>query len=319
MMPGATFSCVSSLGKIFLYLAAVVLAGALAAPQAWELIHRLSPDLFGGFLGKIQGMPFHRYLSRSIQISAVVLLIPLLRSLRIRSLRAFSLVPNPRPFRDLGIGMAAGLLCMDLMIPAMMRFGACTLSPGWVAGFLHALPQVALTALTVALLEEFLFRGVLLGLLRQVMVPPVAIVLAALPFAILHFFNLPRGGEIDQSVVWWSGFASLAQALALLPPWPLFLWGFATLFLAGLLLGWLTVRTGSLHAAIGLHAVWILGQQLINKVALLSPDTNALLPFIGPSQCSGAVPTGLVPLGALILGGFLAAVLLRKRPFPEHA
>lgn len=322
-MPSATFSGVSSLGKIFLYLAAVVLAGALAAPQAWELIHRLSPDLFGGFLGKIQGMPFHRYLSRSIQVAAIVLLIPLLRSLRIRSLRSFSLVPNPRPFRDLGIGMAAGLLCMALMIPSYLRFGACTLAPDWEPAFLHALPHVAATAVAVALLEEFLFRGVLLGLLRQVMVPSVAVFLAAIPFALLHFFNLPRGGTGSggegESVTWWSGLHSLSQAATSLPPWSLLFWGLATLFCAGLLLGWLTVRTGSLHAAIGLHGVWILGQQLFNKVSVFQPELAVLLPFIGPSQCSGAVPTGLVPLGALLLGGFLAAVLLRKRPLPGHA
>jgi len=323
-MPSATFSGVSSLGKIFLYLAAVVLAGALASPQAWELIHRLSPDLFGGFLGKIQGMPFHRYLSRSIQVAAIVLLIPLLRSLRIRSLRSFSLVPNPRPFRDLGIGMTAGLLCMALMIPFFLRFGACSLSSDWESVLLHALPRVAATAVTVALLEEFLFRGVLLGLLRQVMIPSAAIFLAAIPFAILHFFNLPRGGVggalgEGEIVTWFSGLSSLAQVMTSLPSWPLLLWGVSTLFLAGLLLGWLTVRTGSLHAAIGLHGVWILGQQLFNKVSVFQPDLAGLLPFIGPSQCSGAVPTGLIPLGALLLGGFLAAVLLRKRPLPEHA
>jgi membrane protease YdiL (CAAX protease family) len=317
MMTGATFSGVSSLGKIFLYLAAVVLAGALAAPQAWELIHRLPPDLFGGFLGKIQGMPFHRYFSRSIQVAALVLLFPLLRSLRIRSLRAFSLVPDPRPFRDLGVGMAAGLLSMALMTPFFLRFGACSLSPDWAPTLAHALPRVAMTAVAVAVLEEFLFRGVLLGLLRQVMVPAAAVVLAAIPFALLHFFNLPRGG--DEAIAWWSGLASLARVITSLPPWPFLLWGLATLFVAGLLLGWLTVRTGSLHAAIGLHGVWILGQQLFNKVSVFQPDPSALLPFIGPSQCSGAVPTGLIPLGALLLGGFLAAVLLRKRPLPEHA
>ena len=320
MVPGATFSGVSSLGKIFLYLAAVVLSGALTAPQAWDLIHRLSPDLLGGFLAKVQGMPFHRYLSRSIQVAALVLLFPLLRSLRIRSLRAFSLVPNPRPFRDLGIGMTAGLLCMALMIPFFLNFGACSVSPDWASSLLHTLPRVLSTAVAVALLEEFLFRGVLLGLLRQVMVPAPAVVLAAIPFAILHFFNLPRGGVGEGgNVAWWSGLSSLAQVITSLPPWPLFIWGMATLFLAGLLLGWLTVRTGSLDAAIGLHGVWILCQQLFTKVTVLQPDAIDLLPFLGPPQCSGAVPIGLVPLGALFLGGFLAAVLLRARPLPGNA
>ena len=152
------------------------------------------------------------------------------------------------------------------------------------------------------------------------MIPSAAVFLAAIPFSILHFFNLPRGGVGEgESVTWLSGLFSLSQVTTSLPPWPLLLWGLATLFLAGLLLGWLTVRTGSLHAAIGLHGIWILGQQLFNKVSVFQPDAAALLPLIGPSQCSGAVPTGLIPLGALLLGGFLAAVLLRTRPFPGHA
>ena len=306
----------SSLGKIFLYLVAVVMAGALAAPLVWELIHRLPPGWFGGFLGKVQAMPFHRYLSRSIQVSALLLLIPLLRSLRIRSLRAFSLVPDPQPFRDLATGMAAALLCMLLMLPALLLSGAFVLHPEWLRAVASALPRVLGTAVVVSVLEEFLFRGVLLGLLRQVMIPSAAVVCSAIPFALLHFVNPPREGS-GTTVAWWSGLASIWEAGSALPPAPLVLWGLVTLFAAGLLLGWLTVRTGSLYAAVGLHAVWILGQQLFGKAASFRVDPPAAwLPFIGPPQCSGAVPIGLVPLAALLLGGCLAFLLLRKRPLP---
>jgi membrane protease YdiL (CAAX protease family) len=105
-----------------------------------------------------------------------------------------------------------------------------------------------------------------------------------------------------------------------MPSLPMLVLAFMTLLTAGLILGWLTLRTGSLHAAIGLHAIFILGQQLFNKAAsfrLVPPD--ALLPFIGPAQCSGAVPVGLLPLAALLLAGFLASVLLRKRPLPPES
>jgi hypothetical protein len=94
---------------------------------------------------------------------------------------------------------------------------------------------------------------------------------------------------------------------------------FLTLFAAGLILGWMTVRTGSLQAPIGLHAFWILGQQLFNKAAAFHVvPPGGLLPFIGPSQCNGMVPVGILPLGALLLAGFLAAVLLRKRRVPSE-
>jgi membrane protease YdiL (CAAX protease family) len=320
MAYGVSFPCVSPLGKIFLYLFALLLSGALAAPQAWHLIHFLPPDLFHGLAGQVQGMPFHRYLSRSLQVSAIILLFPLLRSLRIRSLGEFGLIRNPRPWKDLGTGSASGLLCMALLLPILLLSGAFVANTGWFSGLLRALPGIVATAVVVSVLEEFLFRGVLLGFLRRVTIPSVAVTVSAIIFAAVHFLNLPHGSSAPLPVHWWSGLAALAAAGAAMPSLPMLVLAFMTLLTAGLILGWLTLRTGSLHAAIGLHAIFILGQQLFNKAAsfrLVPPD--ALLPFIGPAQCSGAVPVGLLPLAALLLAGFLALVLLRKRPMPPES
>lgn len=309
----------SSLGKIFLYLVAVIFAGALAAPQAWHLIHFLPGDFLHGLAGQIQGMPFHRYLSRSLQVSALALLWPLLRSLRIRSLAEFGIVPNPRPWKDLGVGLVSGAFCLALLLPILLVTGAFIPRELWFSELLHALPRVLLTAIVVAVMEEFLFRGVLLGFLRQVMIAPVAIVVSAAIFAAVHFLNLPPGSPSDPSPHWWSGMAMLAAIGGALPTFPVLLLAFLTLFAAGLILGWMTVRTGSLQAAIGLHAFWILGQQLFNKAAVFHVvPPGGLLPFIGPSQCNGMVPVGILPLGALLLAGFLAAVLLRKRRVPSE-
>jgi len=320
MAYGVSFPCVSPLGKIFLYLLALLLSGALAAPQAWQLIQMLPSDLLHGFAGQVQGMPFHRYLSRSLQVTAIILLFPLLRSLRIRSLGEFGLIRNPRPWRDLGTGLASGLLCMALLLPILLLSGAFQAYVGWLSGLLRALPGVLATAIIVSVLEEFLFRGVLLGFLRRVTIPPVAVIVSSLLFAAVHFLNLPHGSTAPLEVHWWSGLAALSAVGASLPSFPLLALAFTTLFTAGLILGWLTLRTGSLQAAIGLHALFILGQQLFNKTAAFRlVPADALMPFIGPSQCSGSVPVGLVPLAALLLGGLLAAVLLRKRPTPPES
>ena len=319
-MQGATFPVVSPLGKIFLYLLSLLLSGALAAPQAWHLIQLLPPDLLHGLAGQVQGMPFHRYLSRSLQVSAIILLFPLLRSLRIRSLGEFGLIRNPRPWRDLGTGIASGLLCMALLLPILLLSGAFVANQGWFSGMLRSLPGIMATTVVVSVLEEFLFRGVLLGFLRRVTIPSVAVTVSAIIFAAVHFLNLPQRSGPAFTVHWWSGLAALAQAGSALPSLPVLALAFITLLTAGLILGWLTLRTGSLHAAVGLHAIFILGQQLFNKTAtfrLVPPD--ALMPFIGPSQCSGAVPVGLLPLAALLLGGLLAAVLLRRRPMPPES
>lgn len=290
----------------------------MAAPQAWHLIQLLPPDWLHGLIGKVQGMPFHRYLSRSLQVAAILLLWPLLRSLRIRSLAEFGIMCNPRPLRDLSVGLAAGVLCAVLLQPMLLLSGSFVLRYGWDASVLHALPRILMTALVVAALEEFLFRGVLLGFFRQFTSPLLAIVCSSVLFAGVHFLNLPAAGSHAPSPEWWSGLAMLGSVGSALPPWPILLLAFATLFAAGLILAWMTIRTASLWAGFGLHSCWILGQQLFNAAAGFQvTPSGGLLPFFGPSQCNGMVPVGLVPLASLLIAGILAALLLRKRERPQ--
>jgi membrane protease YdiL (CAAX protease family) len=261
----------------------------LAAPQAWHLIQALPPDWLHGLIGNVQGMPFHRYLSRSLQVAAILLLWPLLRSLRIRSLAEFGIKRNPSPLHDFSIGLAAGVLCAILLQPVLLLSGSFVLRHGWDTSVLHALPRILMMAI---IYSSALFAGV-------------------------HFLNLPSAGSHAASPVWSSGFAILGSLGSALPPWPVLSLAFATLFAAGLILAWMTVRTASLWAAFGLHSCWILGQQLFNAAAgfQVSPP-GGLLPFFGPTQCNGMVPVGLVPLGSLLIAGVFAAVLLRKRERP---
>ena len=299
-----------SLGKIFLYLAAVLLAGALAAPQAWKLIQGLPPEWLGGLAGEVQRMPFHRYLSRSLQVAAVVLLWPLLRWLNVRSLRELGLLRNPCPARDAAAGVLPGLAGSLVLQAVLLLSGAFVLRGGWSPS---VLPKILLSAAVVALLEEFLFRGVVLGFCRQSLGATGAVLLSSLLFAMVHFLNLPAAGAGSPPGCW-SGLALLGEVGHSFPTPPLFGWSFATLCAAGLLLGWLTVRTASLWAAAALHGSWILGQQLFNSLALFR---EGLLPLAGAPQCHGMVPVGLAPLGSLLLAGLLAGWLLRHRPRPS--
>lgn len=302
-----------SLGKIFLYVLLVLLGGALAAPQAWHLIQGMPPDWLGGLIGKVQGMPFHRYLSRSLQVAAILLLWPLLRSLRIHSLKEFGLFPNDRPGRDLLAGMVGGILSILVLQPSLLASGAFTLHDVWSPG---VLPRILLTAVVVAFLEEFLFRGVLLGFFRQSIRASWAMFFSAFLFAALHFFNLPSttGREAPR---WSEGLAALGTMGQALPSGSLFFWAFGSLLLAGMILAWVTIRTGSLWTSIGLHGCWIIGQQLFGSMAAFNAkNPEGYLPWFGPAQCHGAVPVGIVPLLSLLVAGGVAALLLRRRPLP---
>jgi len=304
---------VRSLGKIFLYVLLVLLGGSLAAPQAWHLIQEMPPEWLGGLIGKVQGMPFHRYLSRSLQVAAILLLWPLLRSLRIRSLREFGIFPDDRPGRDLLAGVAGGIVSVLLLQPSLLASGAFALHAIWSPG---VLPRILLTAVAVALLEEFLFRGVILGFFRQAMRPSWAVLCSSLLFAALHFINLPSssGREVPR---WSDGLAAFGKMGAALPSGELFFWAFGSLVLAGMILAVVTIRTGSLWTAIGLHGCWIFGQQLFGSMAAFrGADPAAYLPWLGPAQCHGAVPVGIIPLLSLVAAGGVAAVLLRTRSLP---
>ena len=201
----------------------------------------------------------------------------------------------------------------------LLSFGFYTPRENAFSLILNALPRVFSTAVTVALLEEFLFRGVLLGFLRRIMLPPVAVIASALLFATVHFLNISTGSHDALTLHWWSGFTMIGMSGRCMTPAGIFFLAFATLFVGGLILGWLTVRTASLYPSLGLHAVWILCQQLFNKAAIYQvTPPGGLLPWIGPSQCSGMVPVGIFPLICLILVGCLASLLLRKRSRPPE-
>jgi membrane protease YdiL (CAAX protease family) len=290
-----------------LYLLASLLIGVLVAPWIYELLQLIPANGDGFFvhlISSLQKMPFHRYASRSVQITALVLLWPTILSLRIQRLSELSLYRNAYALWDLLCGLFLALVPLWLM-------GIFFLWQGWYFfRFTHSLiflfPLLS-TAALVAVFEEFFFRGLLLGLCCRFLSNSAAAVFTAFLFAGVHFLNLPHGHE--EVVHWWSGLALLLSWGAGLPSWPLALGAFFNLFLVGIILAWVTLRTYSLWLAIGLHAAWIFGQQFFNLVTsytIAPPD--ALLPWLGVSQIYGMVPVGLltlIPLG-------LTALLLKR-------
>jgi membrane protease YdiL (CAAX protease family) len=142
--------------------------------------------------------------------------------------------------------------------------------------------RVVLTmAVVVPLGEELFFRGLLLRgfLLRYG--PRAALVLTALLFAIVH-----------------------------LNPWAL-----PSIFLVGLLLGWLVLRTGSLWCAWLAHGIYNLAAVVALNTALNGPPTVENLGAVAAGPLDGPVALA-VALAALLLGlGLLAAHGRREAPW----
>jgi membrane protease YdiL (CAAX protease family) len=278
---------VPALGKILLYLVVVVLLGAILAPPVYWILH------------ETVNFPFYRYLSRVTQVTAFILLGPLLFWLGIRSTREFGLERNPRALRDVVTGLFLALVPGALCGGAYLLLDVYRIKQELMPLLLL---RIAVTAGFVGVVEEFLFRGVLLGLAANSFGRWRAAIGVSVVFAGIHFVR--PGKQSDPGVEWWTGLAQILRVFDAAPPLSLWIAGFLSLFTAGMILAFATFRTRSLWLPIGLHAGWIFLQQafqLLAKYRVKPPE--ALLPWIGPNVVSGAVPTGLVPLVVLLLTG----------------
>jgi len=291
--------------RLLAYCSAVILIACLLSPPLYWAGSALAEN---GVLPFLKGFPFHRYFSRSLQIAAIVMLWPAFRWIGIRGLGELGIEANPLRWRDLGAGLAVALVPVLLLAAGCVSFEIYRLKKEIAfSGVLRILA----TAPVVAVLEEFLFRGVLLGLCLRAMRPLPSALVSSAVFAIVHFMRVARP-EVAIPVDWFSGFAQLPQAFSSAPAWPILGWGILSLLLAGLILAFAALRTRSLFLPIGIHAGWIAGQQGLQMIAKfqVKPE-GALLPWIGPNVVSGAVPTGLVPAAIILLSGALTALYLR--------
>ena len=169
------------------------------------------------------------------------------------------------------------------------------------------LPRVFVSALATAVIEETLFRGLILGVIRQTAPPRTAVLWVSALFAILHFVK-PEGEEVPD-VHWYSGFALIPPIFSRFAEPQDILAGFTTLFVLGALLAHSTLRTRSLWLGIGLHAGLVFGKMGFNKLAKRSGDA---MPWFGPD-----LTVGLGSVTVLLFLWLLTWYLfLRDRPSP---
>lgn len=293
--------------KILIYLAVACAAGAVVAPPVFWAGESLAA---AGLSDWLAGFPFHRVLSRCLQISLLVFLWPALRWIGLRSPAQLGLRSDPVGPRDLLAGLLLGAASVALV--SAVGFSAGLMA--WRADpAIGAVGRILLTAGVVSVVEEAVFRGVVLGVCLWNLSVRSSVAVSSALFAFVHFLKPAKGQFGAGPVQWSSGFSELFSFAGALPPAGVLVFGAASLFVAGWILGQAAVRTRSLWLPVGLHAGWILGMQTSN-LFLRSPgeDPAASLPWFGPSLVSGAVPTGLLPLAGLLLAGWLVHAYLRN-------
>ncbi|MCW0218353.1 MAG: CPBP family glutamic-type intramembrane protease [Prosthecobacter sp.] len=307
----------SALPKLLLYLSAVMLGGALLATplfhlgqaaQEW-LTHSPtgSHGLGAWLLKEIERAHFTRYFNRAVLLCAIAFIWPFLRWVKLDR----SLLPTWKPILlglkqwALGFILAAGLLLTLGFIFLQMGAYQLRTDPNWLK-----LSEPITAALGAGAVEEFFFRGLLLGLLLRTMSVRGALLAGTFIFAIVHFMKPPEGWQIaDSEVTWTSGFLVLRQIAAGFGDVDFLLAEFATLFAVGWVLAQVRMKTGALWAGIGLHGGWVFGLKYFSSLTKYLPGW---LPWIGSN-----LKIGLMPLIIVLFTGWLALRLIPTNHLQE--
>lgn len=238
-------------------LAARIVA-AFAAPTVYLLITAVLASFLAYPIFILSGAPdisfFRSLVSRGGQAILLIGLFPLSRWLGF-SWRVFGFRKSfPH---QLAIGFCLGAIMLGLHVTGLLALGIRYVDGDKLAhtDLLPVFAKAAAIGIAVALMEETLFRGALLGIVRWMSGPILAVIVSAAFYAALHFIG--TYWTTDLALVGWDtgfrisldGFSHLANA----PPDSLL-----ALFLAGLLLG--VIRAfipGSLGYCVGIHAGWV--------------------------------------------------------------
>lgn len=300
--------------KIIIYLAVSLAAGAAVAPPVFWLGQALASS---GVSDWLAGFPFHRVLSRCLQVSLVVLLWPTVRWIGLRRISALGLRSNPVFARDISAGALLGVSGVFLVSAICLLFGFFSWRDDPALG---SLGRIVLTAGAVSVVEEAVFRGVVLGICLWNLSARGAIAVSSALFAVVHFLKPAKTRLAPEAVQWFSGYTELFSFAGALPSGGVLFFGLASLFVAGWILGRATLRTHSLWLPIGLHAGWVFGVQTSNLFfRSASAEAAGFLPWVGPALVSGAVPTGLLPLAGLLFAGWLLHLYLQHVYRPSVA
>lgn len=289
--------------KIIVYLAAVVMLGAVLAPWLYWAGNAVASR---GALTFLADVSLQRYFNRGVLIAALLLLWPTIRWLDVAGWRALGLEPNPHRWRHAAFGLAvgAGLVLVMGFVYAQLGVYHWQQQLRW-----NRLPGLALSALAVGVIEECLFRGGIFGLFRRTLPPYAALFCVTALFAVVHFLKPDEDVQIA-NICWSSGFALVPHAFHQFAEPMNVLASFSTIFVLGWVLGYAALRTRSLWLGIGLHAGVVFAKMSFAKFT----KRDAMhMPWIGPE-----LQIGLVPMALLAFGGVLIWFYLRHEDSPTH-
>jgi uncharacterized protein len=263
------------------------LIGACIAYPAYELTSTFA------------GWAFHRVASRIAMLVLVLGLVWLCRHLQLTTKRDFGYALPWRRFLAQSllwgvVGMATASVGAAFLLLTQLR----VMDPSFVpspAGFARIFLVGVGSGISVALLEETVFRGIMHTAIERESGAWAAALLTAPLFAVLHFFAKVRIPAAD--IGWGSGFDLLLLSFAPLSHPALVLDSFLSWLVVGLILSLTRVLTGNIAVAIGLHAGWVVVLRMLQE-STASGHSPAYSGWVG--RFDGLLGYWLLPWGIAI-------------------
>ena len=165
-------------------------------------------------------------------------------------------------------GFVVGIVLVALLATGQLAASTVVIAPRETLSPFVALKWIAsalAAAGSVSFIEEVVFRGVILRMFyTATRLPWLALILSAVFFAYVHFKagGLAKLGTVDWESGWVAAYWTL---MGIIPGFELN--RFLGLSLLGMVLGALTLRTGSLWAAIGVHGGLVFGILVYHQLA----------------------------------------------------
>jgi membrane protease YdiL (CAAX protease family) len=259
-------------------------------------------------LGFGEFVEFRKIISKSTQVLLILSIFPITYYLKI-SKAQLGFASLPVFLKQIVLGFGLGLLTLLPVFIALYLLGINVLDDTqlWTAGLvLKNLIISLLLALLISLIEEPLFRGLLLVSLQKKLPVMSAIMISASYYAALHFLNSNTNIAVQDLEIY-SGFTLLTEAFTNLLN-PAIFSAFLALLMVGIFLGVLRTQVkSSLGFCIGCHTCWV-WQIKMNKT-LFNTDFNSEYHYLVSSYDGVIGPLVTVWLLIAVLSYFIFCAL----------
>ncbi len=304
----------NELTRLFLFVVTCLIIAAIFSPYFYTwgtgIGNGEGAEWLGSVKRSLRRADLARYFNRVMMLSAVILLYPFIKSLKdtnvteVKAPLSVRINPRKQGWKDLLMGFVFATGYMGIFFMVVFKLG-------WIELDVDASPSRAITkaitpAITVSLIEEWLFRGVLFSLLLRSLSPRKTVIGLSFFFALVHFLKPYHGSpEIADPGAWNAGFILLGQIGEKFIHPEDFFGVFLTLFFVGVILAYARHKTGYLWMSIGLHAGWVFALKIYSA---LTNNTEKAEPVFYGSD----IREGIVPMLFVLLTGLSVVMYLRS-------